>query len=121
MATFNATPLATGIASGTLARGSLVKFDTNGQLANTAKDSTYNVVGVMLEAGATGLPARYQVCRGTAQFIALTDNSAITVGTLLYKQASGKVGAGSTGSTLVGIALEANGSTDATLITVAPL
>jgi len=122
MATYNASPLASGPAGGALARGTLVKWDGNGRLVAAVADTTYDVAGVLMEAAsALGQIVRYQVLRGTAEAIVLTDNSAIIQGTPLYKAASGKVSATATSSTLVGTAREATGSVDATLITMAPL
>ena len=111
--------LDTGIASGALLRGTLVGLDSNGQLVNVGKDAVYDVLGVLMEpATAANQVVRYMSLRGATRAIVLTDNSAIVVGSKLYKQASGKVGISSTGSTLVGVAAEATGSVDATLITM---
>jgi hypothetical protein len=122
MATYNATPLGSGPAAAAIARGSLVKWDTNGRLAACAVSTTKDVAGVLMEAAsAIDQIVRYQVLAGTAEAIVLTDNTAITQGVALYKGASGKVSATSTGSVQVGTAREATGSVDATLITMAPL
>ena len=119
MAQYNPSILDTGIASGALLRGTLVGLDSNGQLVNVGKDAVYDVLGVLMEpATAANQVVRYMSLRGATRAIVLTDNSAIVVGSKLYKQASGKVGISSTGSTLVGVAAEATGSVDATLITM---
>lgn len=123
MATFNATQTDSAAASAALLRGTLVKPGGGaGQVGNTAVDTVRDEIGVLMEAAsAQGQIVRYQTLRGSSRVIALTDNSAISIDTPLYKGANGKVSATSTGSVLVGYALEANGSVDATLITVRPV
>jgi hypothetical protein len=120
MASVTNLPGGTFPASGTIAAFTLVKINSSRQIAACAVDTNKDCIGVTQQAAVVNdqTPVRF-LSAGT--FKVKTDNSAIVVGTLLYKGASGKVSAASTGSTAIGYALDANGSTDSTIIEVMPL
>lgn len=120
MATFNPGMRCSFPAAGTLAAWTLVVINSSRQVTNAAVSTARDVIGVVMEPAVAGQVVQVQTLH-VASVKVLTDNTAITVGTLLYKGASGKVSATSTGSAAVGYALEANGSTDGTVIEMAPL
>lgn len=92
-----------------------------GVLTLCALDTNNDWIGTTLEsrfAANQVVPVRF---RHAGTLPCTTDNTAIVVGTLVYKAANGTVSATSTSSILVGIALAANGSVAGSWIEVMPI
>jgi hypothetical protein len=100
----------------------LGKINASGQFALCAADTNRDVIGVNMEpAAAIGQQIRVGAVNQFAYYKCQTDATAVIVGSPLYKGAAGTVSITAAGSTLVGYALDANGSVAGVVVRVLPV